>query len=123
KEPAARHDALRSRQPPASSSATTTGSAGDQKLAELVQRLPHSEALRQSGKEVLSPAPPPLRTARAPFDASSSSIEQRPCEIRPGSAPPADDTPYGTRSPHWPWGRPERYYGIAGYRDDLRWRL
>ena len=30
------------------------------------------------------PAPPPLRTARAPFDACSSSIEQRPCEIRPG---------------------------------------
>src|SRR5436190_13736585 len=49
--------------------------------------------LSRSGKEALSPAPPPLRTARAPFDASSSSIEQRPCEIRPGAAPPADDTP------------------------------
>jgi hypothetical protein len=41
---------------------------------------------------VLSPAPPPLRSARAPFDASSSSIEQRPCEIRPDTASPADDT-------------------------------
>src|SRR5207248_8239231 len=71
----------------------------------------------RSGKEVLSPAPPPLRTARAPFDASSSSIEQRPCEIRPGPAPPADDTPYETRLPHWSWGQPERYYGRAGYRD------
>ena len=39
------------------------------------------------------PAPPPLRTARAPFDASSSSIGQRPCEIRPGAAPPSHDTP------------------------------
>jgi hypothetical protein len=52
---------------------------------------------------VLSPAPPPLRTARAPFDASSSSIEQRPYEIRPGPAPSADDTSYGTRLPlQWP---------------------
>ena len=54
-----------------------------------------------SGKEALSPAPPPLRTARAPFDASSSSIEQRPCEIRPGAAPPADDTPSRTRLLPW----------------------
>jgi hypothetical protein len=30
-----------------------------------------------SGKEVLLPAPPPLRTVRAPFDAYSSSIRQR----------------------------------------------
>lgn len=30
-----------------------------------------------SGKEVLLPAPPPLRTARAPFDARSSSMGQR----------------------------------------------
>jgi hypothetical protein len=30
-----------------------------------------------SGKEVLLPAPPPLRTARAPFNARSSSIGQR----------------------------------------------
>jgi hypothetical protein len=30
-----------------------------------------------SGKEVLLPAPPPLRTGRAPFDASGSSMEQR----------------------------------------------
>ena len=30
-----------------------------------------------SGKEVLLPAPPPLRTVRAPFDAYSSSISQR----------------------------------------------
>ena len=73
-------------------------------------------ATLRSGKEVLSPAPPPLRTARAPFDASSSSIEQRPCEIRPSTAPPADDTPYGTRLTHWPWGQPVRYYGRASYR-------
>src|SRR5262249_38507377 len=33
-----------------------------------------------------------LRTARAPFDASSTSIEQHPCEIRLGAAPPDDDT-------------------------------
>jgi hypothetical protein len=37
-----------------------------------------------SGKEVLSPAPPPLRTGRAPFNASGSSIEQRLCVARPG---------------------------------------
>jgi hypothetical protein len=51
------------------------------------------------------------------FDACSSSIEQRPCEIRPGSAPPAHDIPYETRSPHWPWGQPGRYYGRAGDRN------
>jgi hypothetical protein len=71
---------------------------------------------RRSGKEVRSPPPPPLRTVRAPFNAYGSSIEQRPCVARPGSAPPAHDTPYGTRSPHWPWGRPGHYYGRAGYR-------
>ena len=71
---------------------------------------------RWSGKEVLSPAPPPLRTGRAPFNASGSSIEQRLCVARPGSAPPAHDTPYETRSPHWPWGQPGRYYASAGYR-------
>ena len=64
-----------------------------------------------------SPSPPPLRTVRAPFDAYGSSIEQRPCGIRPGAAPPAHDTPYGTRSPHWPWGQPGHYYGRAGYRN------
>src|SRR5262249_47210411 len=47
----------------------------------------------RSGKVVLLPAPPPLRTARAPFDACSSSIGQRHCEIRPGAAPPSHDTP------------------------------
>src|SRR3954469_24773038 len=31
-----------------------------------------------SGKEVLSPAPPPLRTVRAPCDAYGSSLHQRP---------------------------------------------
>ena len=51
------------------------------------------------------------------FDACSSSIEQRPCEIRPGAAPPAHDISYGTRLPHWPWGQPGRYYGRAGYRN------
>ena len=64
-----------------------------------------------------------IRTARAPFDACSSSIEQRPCAIRPGPAPPSDDTPYETRWRPWTWGPPERYCGSAGYRDDLRWRL
>src|SRR5262249_47928176 len=34
-------------------------------------------SLLWSGKEVLLPAPAPLRTARAPFDASSSSMKQR----------------------------------------------
>ena len=58
-----------------------------------------------SGKEALSPAPPPLRTARAGFLACRSSIGQR---IR-------EDT----RWPHWPWGPPERYHGRAGYRDDF----
>jgi hypothetical protein len=65
---------------------------------------------------------PPLRTARAPFDASSSSIEQCPCEIRSGAAPPSDDTPSETRSPHWPWGRPGHYCGRAGYRNEFQWR-
>jgi hypothetical protein len=62
------------------------------------------------------PSPPPLRTVQAPFNAYGSSIEQRLCGIRPGSAPPAHDTPYETRSPHWPWGQPGRYYGRAGDR-------
>ncbi len=64
-----------------------------------------------------SPPPPPLRTVRAPFNAYGSSIGQRPCVARPGTAPPAHDTTYGTRSPHWPWGQPGHYYGRAGYRD------
>src|SRR5262249_8871933 len=33
-----------------------------------------------------------------------------------GAVPPAHDTPCGARSPHWPWGRPGRYYGRAGDR-------
>ena len=63
--------------------------------------------------------PLPSELHGAHFDACSSSIEQRPCEIRPGTAPLAHDTPYGTRSPHWPWGQPGRYCDRAGYRD--RW--
>jgi hypothetical protein len=47
--------------------------------------------VHRSGKEALLPAPPPLRTARAPFNARSSSIGQR--------------TGEGTRSPHWSWGK------------------
>src|SRR5262249_842147 len=58
-----------------------------------------------------------LRTARASFPACSSSVGQRPCEIRPGTAPPSAHTPYGTRWPHW--GPPGRYYGGAGYRSDF----
>ncbi len=27
-----------------------------------------------------------------------------------------------TRSPHWSWGRPGRYYDRAGYRNDFQWR-
>jgi hypothetical protein len=46
----------------------------------------------RSGKEVLLPAPPPLRTARAPFNARSSSIGQR--------------TSYGTRWPALAWRTP-----------------
>ena len=60
------------------------------------------------------------------FDASGSSIGQRLCVARPGTAPPAHDTPSGTRSPHWPWGQPGRYCGRAGYRDRRgphRWAL
>ncbi len=77
---------------------------------------PSRPILCGSGKEVLSPAPPPLRTGRAPFNASGSSIEQRLCVARPDSAPPAHDTPYETRSPHWPWGQPGRYSASAGDR-------
>jgi hypothetical protein len=50
------------------------------------------------------------------FDACSSSIGQRPYVVRPGAVPPAHDTPYGARSPHWPWGQPGRYFDRAGYR-------
>jgi hypothetical protein len=35
---------------------------------------------------------------------------------RPGAVPPAHDTPYGARSPHWPWGQPGRYFDRAGDR-------
>ena len=62
------------------------------------------------------PSPPPLRTVHAPFDAYGSSIEQRLCGMRPGTAPPAHDTPDETRSPHWPWGQPGRYFDRAGDR-------
>ena len=62
------------------------------------------------------PSPPPLRTVQAPFNADGSSIEQRLCGIRPGSAPPAHDTPHGARLPHWPWGQPGRYFDRAGDR-------
>jgi hypothetical protein len=44
----------------------------------------------------------PVRTVHATFTAYGSSMGQR---IR-------EDT----RSPHWPWGLPGRYYGRAGYR-------
>ena len=67
-----------------------------------------------------SPPPPPLRTGRAPLNASGSSIGQRPCVARSGTAPPAHDTPDGTRSPHWPWGQPGRYCDRAGYRNSAR---
>jgi hypothetical protein len=70
-----------------------------------------------SGKEVRSPPAPPFRTVRAPFNAHGSSIGQRPCVARPGTAPPAHDTTYGTRLPHWPWSQPGHYYGRAGYRN------
>jgi hypothetical protein len=38
------------------------------------------------------PAPRPLRTGRETFASSGSGLGQRPCEIRPGAAPPSDDT-------------------------------
>jgi hypothetical protein len=60
--------------------------------------------------------PLPSELHGRPFDACNSSIEQRPCEIRPGAAPLAHDTAYGTRLPHWPWGQPGRYCDRAGYR-------
>src|SRR4051812_30764272 len=50
------------------------------------------------------------------ISASGSSIGQRPCVARPGAVPPAHDTPYGARSPHWPWGQPGRYFDRAGDR-------
>jgi hypothetical protein len=50
------------------------------------------------------------------FDASGSSIGQRLCVARPGTVPPAHDTPSETRLPHWPWGQPGRYCASAGYR-------
>jgi hypothetical protein len=72
---------------------------------------------RASGRVALAVARQgSLRPGRAPFNASGSSIEQRPCVKRPGSAPPAHDTLYGTRSPHR-LGRPGRYYGRASYQD------
>src|SRR5262249_33846984 len=49
----------------------------------------HAGRVRWSGKEALSPAPPPLRTARAGFLACGSSIGQR--------------IHKDTRLPHWPW--------------------
>ncbi len=82
---------------------------------------PPRPALQWSGKEALSPAPPPLRTVRETYTSYGSSTGQRPCEIRSSAAPPADDTPCGTRLPHWPWGQPGRYCARAGSRDDLRW--
>src|SRR3982751_4374861 len=54
------------------------------------------------------------------FDACSSSIEQRPCEIRSGTVPPAHDTSSEARLPHWTWGQPGRYCARAGYRDECR---
>jgi hypothetical protein len=58
------------------------------------------------------------RSAAHPFDAYSSSIRRRFCGVRTGPAPPSDDTPSGTRLPHWPWSQPERYCDSAGYRVD-----
>ena len=36
------------------------------------------DLVSQSGKEALLPAPPPLRTVRAPFKAHGSSLSERP---------------------------------------------
>src|SRR5262249_10563692 len=115
--------------PPAEPPRARADPSGHRIAWELTPRATHGTPLawtapfEQSGKEALSPAPPPLRIARAGFPACSSSLGQCPCEIRPGPAPPADDTPSGTRWPHWPWGPPERYCGSAGYRNDFPWRL
>ena len=76
------------------------------------------DGLKPGSRRGLLPSRP-LRTVRETFASYGSGLGQRPCEIRPGTAPPADDTPYGARLPHWPWGQPERYYGRAGYRDDF----
>jgi hypothetical protein len=72
------------------------------------RRLPGTEkaaAVCWSGKEVASPPPPPLRTARAGFLACRSSIGQR--------------IPKDTRLPPWLGGQPGRYYGRADSRDDI----
>src|SRR3954452_16787620 len=50
--------------------------------------------------------PLPSELHGRPFDACSSSIQQRPC--------------YETRLPHWTWGQPGRYWASAGYRDECR---
>jgi hypothetical protein len=69
-----------------------------------------------SGEPLL--APRPLRTVRETFASYGSSLGQRPCEARPGSAPPADDTPSTGRG-CLIGGQPGRYCGSAGYRDDF----
>ena len=51
------------------------------------------------------------------------SRQAQPPESRSPWAGPPRPWQTGPRWPHWPWGPPERYYGRAGYRDDLRWWL
>src|SRR5262245_46303116 len=55
--------------------------------------------LRRSGKEVRLPSPPPLRTGRAPLDASGSSLLERPSRdaAHPVSLPRAVDLPMAMR--------------------------
>ncbi len=43
-----------------------------------VTTVTHATSCRTSGKEALLPAPPPLRTVRAPFEAHGSSLSERP---------------------------------------------
>src|SRR5262245_13451062 len=75
--------------------------------------LAGNEHTRRCCRQHPLPSEPDVRL----FDASGLSIEQRPCVARPGTAPPAHDTPDETRPPHGPWGRPGQYYGRAGDRD------
>lgn len=71
---------------------------------------------RGSGKEALSPAPPPLRTVHAPFNAYGSSSGQHPCATAPDDSAAPDRL---FRSAVDPWARdqPERYDDRAGSRN------
>jgi hypothetical protein len=70
-----------------------TGHRGDEP-AGCGQSLWLSAVTPRSGKGAASPPLPPLRTARAPFDARSASLHERPSRGRP--------LPSGVSSTSWP---------------------